>query len=46
MKSVAVMNFDPSKLKKVELHVHLDTCLSYHYVKKIDPQLTLSLIHI
>lgn len=34
------MKFDPRKLKKVELHVHLDTCLSYHYVKKIDPQIT------
>ncbi|WP_236720673.1 adenosine deaminase [Serratia marcescens] len=24
----------------MELHVHLDTCLSYHYLKKIDPQIT------
>lgn len=34
------MKFDPRKLKKVELHVHLDTCLSYHYLKKVDPQIT------
>lgn len=34
------MTFDPSKLNKVELHVHLDTCLSYHYVKKANPQIT------
>ncbi|MBH2797823.1 adenosine deaminase [Serratia marcescens] len=34
------MKFDPRKLKKVELHVHLDTCLSYHYLKKVDPKIT------
>ncbi|CDL86864.1 adenosine deaminase [Xenorhabdus cabanillasii] len=35
------MTFDPRFLEKVELHVHLDTCLSYHYVKMLCPNLTL-----
>lgn len=35
------MKFDPRKIKKVELHVHLDTCLSYYYIKTLYPETTL-----
>lgn len=31
--------FDPKKLAKVELHVHLDTCLSYYYVRQVFPEM-------
>ena len=30
------MNFTIEKLPKVELHVHLDCCLSYKALSKID----------
>lgn len=31
--------FDPQKLAKVELHVHLDTCLSYYFVRQLFPEI-------
>lgn len=31
------MKFSPEEIKKVELHVHLDTCLSFQYMQKISP---------
>ncbi len=34
------MNFNPDLLRKVELHTHLDTGLSYHFVKKLIPDIT------
>lgn len=34
------MTFNPSLLPKVELHVHLDTCLSYFYIKQLDPTIS------
>lgn len=34
------MTFDPSVLPKVELHVHLDTCLSYFYIKQLYPKMS------
>lgn len=35
------MTFSPKNIKKVELHVHLDTCLSFHYIKQVCPGITL-----
>ncbi|ENZ2229783.1 adenosine deaminase [Salmonella enterica] len=35
------MIFEPRDLPKVELHVHLDTCISYHCAKMLMPELTL-----
>lgn len=35
--------FDPSKLAKVELHVHLDTCLSYYFVRQLFPEMRLKM---
>lgn len=35
------MTFNPSLLPKVELHVHLDTCLSYFYIKQLDPTISI-----
>lgn len=35
------MTFSPKNIKKVELHIHLDTCLSFHYIKQICPGITL-----
>ena len=37
------MNFTIEKLPKVELHVHLDCCLSYKALSKIDSSISLSL---
>lgn len=34
------MTFSAENIKKVELHVHLDTCLSFHYIKQIYPGIT------
>ncbi|OCQ52773.1 Aminodeoxyfutalosine deaminase [Photorhabdus australis subsp. thailandensis] len=34
------MNFNPNLLKKVELHTHLDSGLSYHFIKKLIPDMT------
>lgn len=31
----------PKNIKKVELHVHQDTCLSLHYIKQVCPGITL-----
>ena len=36
------MDFKIEKLPKVELHVHLDCCLSYEALIKIDPSVSLS----
>ena len=33
--------FDPKKLAKVELHVHLDTCLSYYFARQLFPEMRL-----
>ncbi|MGF1733448.1 adenosine deaminase [Photobacterium kasasachensis] len=33
--------FAPSKLAKVELHVHLDTCLSYYFIRQLLPEMRL-----
>ncbi|WP_207628723.1 hypothetical protein [Photorhabdus cinerea] len=34
------MSFNPNLLKKVELHTHLDSGLSYHFIKKFIPDIT------
>lgn len=34
------MTFNPRLLPKIELHVHLDTCLSYFYIKQLDPTIS------
>ncbi|CAQ83863.1 MULTISPECIES: amidohydrolase family protein [Photorhabdus] len=34
------MSFNPDLLKKVELHTHLDSGLSYHFIKKLVPDIT------
>lgn len=39
------MKFSPEKIKKVELHVHLDTCLSFQYMQKISPGIGLDEFH-
>ncbi|QFT13037.1 adenosine deaminase [Vibrio sp. THAF190c] len=31
--------FSPQNLAKVELHVHLDTCLSYYFVRQLFPEM-------
>ena len=36
------MDFKIEKLPKVELHVHLDCCLSYEALVKLDPSVSLS----
>ena len=36
------MNSDFNNLPKVELHVHLDCCLSYKALKKINPKISYS----
>lgn len=35
------MYFDASKLPKIELHVHLDACISYHCARMLLPNLNL-----
>jgi len=35
------MSFDPRKIKKVETHVHLDTCLSYFFLRQLNPKMRL-----
>lgn len=37
--------FNPTKLAKVELHVHLDTCLSYYFVRQVFPNMRLKEFH-
>ncbi|AKH64856.1 MULTISPECIES: adenosine deaminase [Photorhabdus] len=34
------MSFNPALLKKIELHTHLDTGLSYHFVRKYIPDIS------
>lgn len=35
------MVFEPKNISKVELHVHLDTCISYHCARMLMPELNL-----
>lgn len=35
------MNFDVRNIPKIELHVHLDTCISYHCARMLMPSLNL-----
>lgn len=35
------MNFDARNIPKIELHVHLDTCISYHCARMLMPSLNL-----
>lgn len=35
------MNFDTRNIPKIELHVHLDTCISYHCARMLMPSLNL-----
>lgn len=35
------MNFDAQNIRKIELHVHLDTCISYHCARMLMPTLNL-----
>lgn len=35
------MNFDARNIPKIELHVHLDTCISYHCARTLNPSLNL-----
>ena len=34
------MNTSYNNLTKVELHVHLDCCLSYNALKRINPEIS------
>lgn len=35
------MTFEPMNIPKVELHVHLDTCISYHCARMLTPKINL-----
>ena len=35
------MHFNSRRIPKIELHIHLDTCISYHCAKMLMPALNL-----
>jgi len=39
------MNTSYNNLTKVELHVHLDCCLSYNALKRINPEISFDLFN-